>query len=441
MAVESGEPELTLYLTAVGVHSQTPIMGKSSRLAIPVTSRDRCLSDLSRSFGRLLWENYIAYRYDNPRYIYYAVARQVYGSRSATMAQLLQSVDFDEEFEYQDFTTLHKIVCGLDFRDLDSEAELYPHYINKVDRYGRNALWYSVIHEAPHFVHCLLKRGADLGGMSMIVHAVRCGSPRILELLITPGTPSQDFDIENIRIAWWWSSRWGYWGLAAQEHQRRCSSIELLMIKHLVDVNWQSRDGITMLMDMCQWMRPCAGRIEQLIRNGADPEISDEEGWTALLHTFHMLDAEAFQTLVRAGARLDVRTHSGFTILHIAVLSTSSLRDTINIVEAMRDVDLRGLDLDARDEDGCTAFDLLKKRNGISWESYCEGKKRLLGPLRFILPVQRDHHEVDIIRSLESLFHHIQDSQGIPLEQQYPPLADYLCENPDEDVVPGAWPV
>lgn len=442
MAAESGEPEIMLHLMAVGVHSQTPIMGKSSRLVIPVTSRDRCLSDLSRSFGRLLWENYIALGYDNRFDLEYAIARRLYGSRSATMAQLLQSVEFDEESEYQDFTTLHKIVCGLDFRDLDSEAELHPHYINKVDIYGRSALWYSVIYEAPHFVHCLLKRGADLnlGGNSVIAEAIRRGSPRILELLITSGTSSQDFDIENIRIAWWWSSRWGSWGLAAQEHQRRCSSIELLMIKHLVDVNWQSRDGTTMLMNMCHWTSPDAGRIEQLIRYGADPEISDEEGWTALLHTLFKPDAEAFRTLVRAGARLEVRTHSGFTILHIAVLPRFYLSEIITIVKAMRDVDLCGLDLDARDEDEYTAFDLLKKRNGITWESYCEGKRRAFGPLRIILPVRRNYHEVDIIQSLESLFHHIQNSQGIPLEQQYPPLAEYLCEKTDEDVVPGAWP-
>lgn len=353
---------------------------------------------------------------------------------SQSLTSLLRSIDFDEEAEVQGFTTLHKIVCGIDVRDLDSELDLNPDSINDLDIYGKSALWYSVVHDSPDFVRCLLKRGADpnAGGKSVIAEAIRVGSPEILELLIVSGFDSRDLNTEYLLVMW----RYSGW-YKTETYETRFLSIDRLMIKHLVDVNWQSRHGETMLMTMCERMRPDASRIEQLIRYGADLEINDNNGRTALLYTFFDPYPEAFRTLVRAGARLDVRSHLGYTILHAAVLPTFLAFRTLEVLEAMGDLDLSGLDLDARDEDGFTAFDLLKKRNGVTWEGYCESK-RIYHDYSFY---PRTPKEFDIIRSLESLFHHIQDSQGIPLAQQYSPLANYLCEKTDEDVIPGAWPV
>ena len=355
------------------------------------------------------------------------------------MTSFWRSIDFDEESEAQGFTTLHKIVCELDLRSLDSELDLHPDFINKTDVYGRSALWYSVTYEAPEFVRCLLTRGADLnaGGNSVIVEAIRTGSSEILELLIASGSNFENLDTQCLLAAWRFN-RWYKFYPNAEVYQANLLSIERLTIKHLIDVNWQSEDGGTMLMDMCRFMNPGAGRIKQLIRYGANVELGDNDGCTVLLHTFLGSDPEAFRTLVRAGARLDVRTHSGFTILHIAVLLKRDRVGTLRILDVMRELDLSGLDLDARDEDGFTAFDLLKKRNGIQWKSYWEKRSEIAKHFGYF---HRVVAEVDVIRSLESLFHHIQDSQGTPPEQQYPPLAEYLCEKPDEDVVPGAWPL
>lgn len=351
------------------------------------------------------------------------------------MTSFLRSLDFDEESDIQGFTTLHKIVCGLDFRDLDSELDTKPDCINKLDVYGRSALWYSFAHKSPHFVSCLLRRGADLnaGGNSVVAEAIRSGTLEILELLIASGSHFGNLNTEDFLTAWR-SVQWNY----SEMYGSELLSIERIMIKHLVDVNHQSRDGRTMLMEMCRSICPGASRMKQLIRHGADLEVADNNGWTALLHTLRTPDPEAFQTLVRAGARLDVRTHSGFTILHVVVLPTYRIAGETLILEAIRDLDLSGLDIDARDEDGFTAFDLLKKRNGITWESYCRSKFGIWYHQRYR---KRVDVNVDIIRSLESLFHHIQDSQGIPLEHQYPPLAEYPCEKPDEDIIPGAWPL
>lgn len=62
LAVKYGVLGILLHLVALGVCSQIPIMGNSSRFAPSTTFGNGDLADLSRSFGLALWEHIIGFR-------------------------------------------------------------------------------------------------------------------------------------------------------------------------------------------------------------------------------------------------------------------------------------------------------------------------------------------------------------------------------------------
>ncbi|KAL9068859.1 MAG: hypothetical protein Q9161_005946 [Pseudevernia consocians] len=350
-------------------------------------------------------------------------------------SQLIQKVDFDELSEDHGFTTLHKIVCGIDLRDLDLEVQRNPHNVDKLDRDGRNPLWYAVAHGNTQFVRRLLQRGADpnLGGSAIIVEAIKWAQLETVELLMTFGFNFTDLRLDTLLEAWKECDHW-----YPDDLLQDCWVIESLVIRHWVDVNRQTTCGMTLLMFLCSHTNSGPDGIAQLIRRGAKLELRNISGETAILLCIDRPwepKTDAFLKLVHAGARLDVQDYAGTTVLHRVVHRVSyGTTGLMHLLKAMQDVDVSQFDLDARDEDGYTAFDLLKKRNGITWESYYVAKRGKRWEAY-------DEYETPTIRGLESLFHRIQDSQGIPVEQQYPPLADHLCEQTDDNTIPGAWPL
>ena len=372
----------------------------------------------------VLWDFYVLY---SPEYYY-----EYYKKRN--ISTLLQRVDFDELSEEYGFTMLHKIVSGIEFRDLDIEVQRNPHNVDKLDRYGRSPLWYAVVHRNAQFVRHLLERGANpnLGGGAIFLKAIECGRLETVELLITFGFNFADLTMDDFLKSWP-----GCFSQYTDDLRHVAGAIESLLITHWVDVNKQSSCGTTLLMCLCWYQKCDCSGIELVIRRGAELELRDSNGQTALFYCFKRVlgpNPDAFLTLAHAGARLDVQDHTGSTVLHHVVLCKShSIYPPLDAIKA-KDVDVSQFDLDARNEDGYTAFDLLKKRNGITWESYYIAKR---GKWWYAY----DKEEIPYIRGLESLFHQIQDSQGIPLEQQYPPLAPYLCEQPDDKPIPGAWPL
>ena len=408
------------------VRVATRIIGKGKHLRRPRTTA-------SQTFDTVLWNLYVVYKNKDQLFYY----RDVQGG---SKSQLLQKTDFDELSEDHRFTTLHKIVCGIDLHDLSSEASNHPGDLNQPDRYGRTPLWHAVAHGNTQFVRYLLGRGCNpnLGGSAIISEAIKWDGLEIVELLIASGLNFRDLNINDLLLGWRTFN-----GSYSSDLLRDCWTIESLIIRHWVKVNQQTTSGKTLLMFVCSRQRCSAVNIRQLVRRGADLELRNANGDTVLLFCIKKQrrpDPDALLTLIYAGARLDVQDHTGASILHHFVLCESygTFGSRLLRVMILKDVDSRQFDLDARDEDGYTAFDLLKKRNGITWWSYYTAK-RGKGWRR------HDYHEIrceiQCIRSLESLFHHIQDSQGIPVEQQYPPLADYLCEQPDDKRIPGAWPL
>ena len=357
------------------------------------------------------------------------------------LPDLLPRFPLDEYIENEGFTLLHEIVCHFNGRDLDSALHTNSANINKLSKEGQSPLELAVRMENIAAVRTLLKRGADpnLNDGNPISLALESPRMEMIDLLLRSGATVLSPAADRPAQAW----------IDCREYKHDNDVeglvVDRLLIEYGLDVNCQV-SGRTKLMALCQ--RPSSyqyeiDRIAQLIGLGADLELRDHEGYTALHWAVCDSNPKNIETLLHSGARIDVKTNEGDTIAHLAVICCREIEKT----KAMTEMDLGRLDLNLKNEDGHTVYDLLRKRNGLGWETYYSERyeRKVNGPnYKFWWGAYRsraDWGEYEIILALESLLHHIQDLQGIPKDQQYPPLSEYLSDDKDEDPVPGAWPV
>ncbi|CAF9931026.1 hypothetical protein IMSHALPRED_008344 [Imshaugia aleurites] len=349
---------------------------------------------------------------------------------------------------------LHQIVCGLSRRSLDIELQS-SNNIDELDKDNRSALWYSVAHGHREHVLLLLERGADPNVGDTPIKEIRSvrSAYEITKALIEHGaTPNFSNDREFWLV---WESRESQ---ESQESQDSRSSFcvhpyddiatDKLLIDWGIDINhravWDGVEDVTILMRLSDSYLSQAHRVQQLIELGADLEMMDQNGESAIMYALHEPCPKSFEVLARAGARLDVQNTAGNTILHIIILRTWGYRDFVKLYEVLlHNVDFTMLDLHARNADGHTALDLLKLRNGLKWDGYCDSKgiqrkrKGASGGRRCYFP----GNEIRFIHAMEDLFKDIQDAQGVAEEDRYPPLSEYLSGDVEHEAVPGAWPV
>ena len=167
----------------------------------------------------------------------------------------------------------------------------------------------------------------------------------------------------------------------------------------------------------------------------------------------------AFDMLINAGARPDVDTPGGSSILHYAILH---IRD-VKFVQAMRKADLSSVNLKKPDDDGFTALDLLVLRAGAEWNDHPYQVRQFDYYKRFVRPYRSANNpwlhrwigvadspkeECEVIEALEKLYRWTQGLQGIQKEEKFPPLralverSEYFKDEPVGCTkgLPGAWP-
>ena len=356
-----------------------------------------------------------------------------YPLRETIVTQLLRLIDFDDCIEGQSLTRIHQIVCGLSNVPLDVALQTSTD-IDILDSESRSALWYAVTNRRHDYVRILLKRGADpdIGDPPCLMAVERTSNFAITKALLEHGAVLGPFN--RISTLDWWAHIDGPDTLA----------IDKLLVKHGLDPNHRGSGGRTILM--CSAREYLVSgylhrrRLNQLIKLGSDIEIADEVGMTAIMHAAVSASLNAFGILARAGARVDLKSANGGTILHLAVAHEKSRRawEIPRLCEIFHDADLTKLDLDAKDGDRHSAFDLLRMRNGPNWEEYCaQIGIEWYGPRN----EQEFEDELKAISALEDLLHYVQEVQGVPEADRYPPLGEYCSRIVEEEPVPGAWPV
>ena len=317
---------------------------------------------------------------------------------------------------------------GLDYQDLASAIHSHPSDLNQYDCHATSPLDLAVKYQNSAQVEILLRSGASPS--RAFSEAMYTGNLEIVRLFLNL-IPSP-YLICPLRE---WGEAHHYFGTSVH-------CLDELMLQSF-NVNEQDKYGSTILI-RCFSSRDISkvplDRIEWLINHRADVNAVDIDCCPALFYSIGMDHGEATKLLFRRGARLDIKNVLEETILHFTILFAREMKT----IETLREMDLRVIDLQARTKDGHTALDLLKKRNGLGWETYYRDRHletwRYSEVWNFSARAYTIEEEIRVIYGLEALLHQIQDAQGVPKEEQYPPLGEYLSSNLDDEQVPGAWP-
>ncbi|HEV7934038.1 MAG TPA: ankyrin repeat domain-containing protein [Actinomadura sp.] len=108
-------------------------------------------------------------------------------------------------------------------------------------------------------------------------------------------------------------------------------------------------------------------RLRELLAQGADPNQTDEDGFTPLHLACQEWSVDAVRELLAAGAAVDAATEGGYTPLILASFRAAG-RD--EVIELLR---LAGADLSRADVHGHTPLDIarLTRDYSLEWKLIC----------------------------------------------------------------------
>ena len=341
-------------------------------------------------------------------------------------------VDWNNLFSRTGFSELHKIVYGISSRSLDAEIEARPEELDRPDSLGLTPLWYACWLGDSNHLHILIRHGADVNSASIppICAAAWNGSYELVKQLLNAGALIRDEQIDCLYQTL--MSRPSLW----REDVGEILAIDKALFGRFLNINYRFATPVqTTPLIALVWQQLTSHslpRMRQLLELGADTELCDELGMTPLCHAICTENAEACKVLGRAGANANVQNQLYGTILHTAIRSIR-YPDTIL---AISELDLSGIDLGAKDNSGCTAFELFmiragkRRNNNISIVRLHSTVRFPSSPWYFSSAFKRVHTlicsaadleiELDVLWSFQTLLQQVQEAQGIPIEDRYP---------------------
>ena len=274
-------------------------------------------------------------------------------------ADTVPGVDWNELFDRNGSSELHKIVYGISSQPLDAEIEARPEDLHRPDINGLTALWYACWLGNRNHIRILIHHGADVNDARIppICAAVWSGSYDSVEELLHAGAFLKDWSSDTLYQTLMYRRR------RPGEHLEEVLAIDRALFGRLLNINYRpSIYGLPTPLIALTWQRSShmLPRMRQLLELGADTELCDEWGVTPLHHAIFVGNAEGCKILGRAGANANVQDHIGGTILHTAIKSATHP----DIIQAVSELDLSKIELGAKDRSGCTAFELFKIRAG-----------------------------------------------------------------------------
>ena len=262
------------------------------------------------------------------------------------------------DLDNRDFTTLHKIVLGLDHRDMRSYLRVCDQTeFTSRDSIGYNALIWAARRSDSETIQLLLEHGCDPNitswtGDSALHFAAKTGNLASINYLLTYGAKA------DIR---------GQYGMTPLGYV--CSILhrtpKLACLQRLVEaganVNTQNFQGATPVLYASQWAYTSA--LEFLLQHGADPNKPTFDGETPLVIAVQANSHQALLFLLAHGVNPAPYTLAGRSLLHEA--AEYGDEKTLQLLTLHH---IRGVEVDRKSSDGLTARDLAQKRTDVTGE-------------------------------------------------------------------------
>jgi ankyrin repeat protein len=269
------------------------------------------------------------------------------------------------------FTTLHRIVLGLNASSLDQHLASNPGCINAVDSRGRTALSWAAQRGMTDVVKLLLHSGADPNictpkGNSPLQYATEARTPDCIQPLLDYGAIIDQCDVEG----------------QTPLHSATAHQSDLAYYRPLIeagaDPNWATIPKVTPLGSVV--LEGHAEAVEYLVASGADINLKGHDDRTPVFYAVEYNNHAALTFLHGKGADFTVASVAWPTIAHVAAYFADI--ETLRILTAFG-LELHGVE--CVDQDGLSIPQIVDKRlrEGIGDDdAFVEAFGQFLGSIK-----------------------------------------------------------
>lgn len=245
--------------------------------------------------------------------------------------------ELEDAYATLGLSTLHDAIFTGDNQLLSRQVTFDPRSCSSVaDIWGATPLHWAATFANIEAIQILLDAGANVNavckrGKSVLHWAVRTESLACCKILLDAGADVNIPDMEGVSVLM------SFLGLASGPD---LGKIVDLFLEAGIDVNVQNHTGMTALMSAAQRYSPkICGKI---IKHGANLELRDHVGGTAMFHAVYYRNDAALAFLIHQGISLDNLDNRDRSIVHFAAACANP--KVMSILEA---ANIQGVPMDA----------------------------------------------------------------------------------------------
>ena len=281
--------------------------------------------------------------------VWYTILQASEGSENLDPLRNLfpETEDFIEK---RGFSNIHKAVLKVGCRNLEEDVIAHQSTIDNTDADGSTALMWAARRGNSHALNLLVQANATINsqnrfGNSALHYAAKYSDLQSVQILIKASANIHSVDSFGFTAL-------HYAGLSKNSFARRIADC---LVSAGAELDAKTCHGVTPLIISAG--DNTLATVTALLDNGADINLLDNDGDSALLQSIYSNADDVTQLLLSRGATYTSWDSMGNSILHLAALSGS-----LRTLRILRNAKIQDVDPDALSRQGQTALQLAQAR-------------------------------------------------------------------------------